>query len=155
MGTNVGEYKRFSDALPWQIVGGCYSGNAEAGCLELSFLYWKGILRIVCLLTQGYTPKKMFQLAEEFFTSLGLLPNPPEFWSGSVIEKPNDKEMVCHASAWDFCNGKDVRIKQCTFVNMEDLITVHHEMGHVQYFLQYKDLPIVYRAGANSGKLNS
>jgi hypothetical protein len=83
------------------------------------------------------------------------LPNPPEFWSGSVIEKPNDKEMVCHASAWDFCNGKDVRIKQCTFVNMEDLITVHHEMGHVQYFLQYKDLPIVYRAGANSGKLNS
>lgn len=63
--------------------------------------------------------------------------------------------MVCHASAWDFCNGKDFRIKQCTIVNMEDLITVHHEMGHIQYFLQYKNLPLVYRDGANSGKLNS
>ncbi|KAI9554639.1 hypothetical protein GHT06_019912 [Daphnia sinensis] len=100
---------------------------------------------------QGYTPKKMFQMSEDFFTSLGLLPTPPEFWSGSIIEKPADREIVCHASAWDFCNGKDFRIKQCTKITMEDFITVHHEMGHIQYFLQYKHLPLVYREGANSG----
>lgn len=34
---------------------------------------------------------------------------------------------------------------------MDDLITVHHEMGHVQYFLQYKDQPVSFRDGANPG----
>ena len=43
------------------------------------------------------------------------------------------------------------RIKQCTVVTMDDLITVHHEMGHVQYFLQYKDQPVSFRDGANPG----
>jgi len=103
------------------------------------------------MILQGYTPKKMFEVSDEFFTSLGLIPMPPEFWEKSVFEKPEDKEMVCHASAWDFCNGKDFRIKQCTVVNNKDLITVHHEMGHIQYDLQYKDQPYVYRQGANPG----
>lgn len=59
---------------------------------------------------QGYTQLKMFQTSDEFFTSLGLIPMPTEFWRESVIQKPNDRrEMVCHASAWDFCNGKDFR----------------------------------------------
>ncbi|XP_059351358.1 angiotensin-converting enzyme-like [Daphnia carinata] len=100
---------------------------------------------------QGYTPLKMFQVSDEFFTSLGLIPMPPEFWKESLLEKPKDREVVCHASAWDFCNGKDFRIKQCTVVNTEDLITVHHEMGHVQYYLQYKDQPLIFRRGANPG----
>lgn len=39
----------------------------------------------------------------------------------------------------------------CTRVNMEDLITIHHEMGHIQYFMQYSDQPLVYRDGANPG----
>ncbi|KAJ6660556.1 hypothetical protein lerEdw1_017553 [Lerista edwardsae] len=101
---------------------------------------------------QGWTPKMMFNESDNFFRSLGLLPMPPEFWSKSMLEKPTDgREVVCHASAWDFYNRKDFRIKQCTVVNMDDLITVHHEMGHVQYFLQYKDLPITFRDGANPG----
>lgn len=100
---------------------------------------------------QGYTPLKMFQVSDEFFTSLGLIPMPPEFWKESLLEKPNDREVVCHASAWDFCNRKDFRIKQCTVVTTEDLITVHHEMGHVQYYLQYKDQPLIFRRGANPG----
>lgn len=95
----------------------------------------------------------MFQQSDEFFTSLGLIPMPTEFWKESIIEKPAGREMVCHASAWDFCNGRDFRIKQCTRVNMEDLITVHHEMGHIQYDLQYKGQPIMYREGANPGNL--
>ncbi|NXE97932.1 ACE enzyme, partial [Menura novaehollandiae] len=101
---------------------------------------------------QGWTPKKMFEESERFFTSLGLMPMPQEFWDKSMIEKPSDgREVVCHASAWDFYNRKDFRIKQCTVVNMDDLITVHHEMGHVQYFLQYKDQPVSFRDGANPG----
>lgn len=59
--------------------------------------------------TQGYTPLKMFQASEEFFVSLGLKPMPEEFWNGSIITKPDDREIVCHASAWDFCNSKDFR----------------------------------------------
>ena len=58
---------------------------------------------------QGYTAKKMFQKSDEFFTGLSLVPMPAEFWSESIIEKPPGREMVCHASAWDFCNGKDFR----------------------------------------------
>ncbi|XP_050767782.1 angiotensin-converting enzyme [Gymnogyps californianus] len=101
---------------------------------------------------KGWTPKKMFEESDHFFTSLGLIPMPQEFWNKSMIEKPTDKqEVVCHASAWDFYNRKDFRIKQCTVVNMDDLITVHHEMGHVQYFLQYRDQPISFRDGANPG----
>ncbi|NXI48401.1 ACE enzyme, partial [Galbula dea] len=101
---------------------------------------------------QGWTPKRMFEESNRFFTSLGLIPMPDEFWNKSMIEKPADgREVVCHASAWDFYNRKDFRIKQCTVVNMDDLITVHHEMGHVQYFLQYMDQPISFRDGANPG----
>ncbi|XP_061223897.1 angiotensin-converting enzyme [Neopsephotus bourkii] len=101
---------------------------------------------------QGWTPKRMFEESDHFFTSLGLIPMPQEFWDKSMIEKPADgREVVCHASAWDFYNRKDFRIKQCTVVNMDDLITVHHEMGHVQYFLQYMDQPISFRDGANPG----
>lgn len=54
-------------------------------------------------------------------------------------------------SAWDLCNGKDFRIKMCTLISQDFLITVHHEMGHIQYMMQYKDLPYTFRTGANEG----
>lgn len=115
----------------------------------------------------------MFQVSEEFFTSLGLIPMTPQFWKESMLEKPTDREVVCHPSAWDFCNGKDFRlvtkethyvlffylsifswnrIRQCTSVSAKDLIIVHHEMGHTQYHLQYKDQPYLFRNGANPGR---
>ncbi|EEB18604.1 Angiotensin-converting enzyme precursor, putative [Pediculus humanus corporis] len=104
------------------------------------------------MVKQGYTPLRMFKLAEEFFTSLNLSPMPETFWKNSILEKPGDgRDLICHASAWDFYDGKDFRIKQCTRVNMEDLNTVHHEMGHIQYFLQYKNQPLVYKEGTNPG----
>uniref|UniRef100_H0UWL7 Angiotensin-converting enzyme n=1 Tax=Cavia porcellus TaxID=10141 RepID=H0UWL7_CAVPO len=104
------------------------------------------------MINQGWTPTRMFKEADDFFVSLGLLPVPPDFWNKSMLEKPTDgREVVCHASAWDFYNGKDFRIKQCTTVNMEDLVVAHHEMGHIQYFMQYKDLPLAFREGANPG----
>ncbi|KAM9424543.1 angiotensin-converting enzyme [Pholidichthys leucotaenia] len=104
------------------------------------------------MVAKGWNAIRMFQESERFFTSLGLLPMPKEFWEKSMLEKPTDgREVVCHASAWDFYNRKDFRIKQCTVITMDDLITVHHEMGHVQYFLQYKDQPVSFRDGANPG----
>jgi len=104
------------------------------------------------MLSQGWNQKIMFEKAEDFFTSMGLQPMPKEFWEGSILEKPDDgRELTCHASAWDFYNGKDYRIKQCTRVNQEDFITVNHEMGHIQYFLQYSGQSYFFRTGANPG----
>merc|ERR1711970_954039 len=104
------------------------------------------------MIRQGWTQTKMFQKADEFFQSMGLDKMPDKFWSESLLEKPNDgRDVVCHASAWDFYNGEDYRIKQCTEVNQEHFVTVNHEMGHVQYFLQYAHQSYLYRDGANPG----
>ncbi|KAH9508610.1 hypothetical protein Btru_052156 [Bulinus truncatus] len=92
----------------------------------------------------------MFQMADEFFQSLGLIPMPYEFWNKSMFEQPTDnRSVVCHATSWDFHNGKDFRILMCADVNDLNLQTIHHEMGHIQYFLQYADKPISFRQGAN------
>ncbi|XP_058531303.1 angiotensin-converting enzyme-like protein Ace3 isoform X1 [Ochotona princeps] len=99
---------------------------------------------------QHWKPVKMFQEAEKFFTSLGLLPVPKDFWKKSMLERPSDgREVECHTSAWDFYNGKDFRIKKCTEVTMEDLLSIFHQMGHIQYFLQYSNLSVPFRTGAN------
>jgi len=100
---------------------------------------------------QGFTPLKMFKLSNNFFEGLNLTGMPDAFWRNSIIKKPKDKDMVCHASAWDMYNGDDFRIKMCTEVNTEMLATIHHEMGHVQYYLQYKHQPLAFREGANPG----
>ncbi|ESO94197.1 hypothetical protein LOTGIDRAFT_118685, partial [Lottia gigantea] len=100
---------------------------------------------------QEYTVEKMFWTAEDFFKSLGLEEMPMPFWKHSMIRKPDGRDVVCHASAWDFYNKKDFRIKMCTDITMEDLITIHHEMGHIQYYLQYKDQPVIFRRGGNPG----
>lgn len=75
------------------------------------------------------TPRKMFELADDFFGSLGLESNKMSYTGESIIEKPKDRIIQCHASAWNFYDGKDYRIKMCTNINLEDLITIHHEMG--------------------------
>ncbi|GAB0091084.1 Angiotensin-converting enzyme [Sergentomyia squamirostris] len=104
------------------------------------------------LVKQGYTPVSMFEKGDEFFQSLNMTKLPASFWKYSVLEKPTDgRELVCHASAWDFYQNDDVRIKQCTRVTMDQFFTVHHELGHIQYYLQYHHQPSVYREGANPG----
>lgn len=101
---------------------------------------------------QNFTPLKMFEMAENFFVSLNMTKLPATFWEKSIIEKPNDgRQMICHASAWDFAVGDDVRIKQCTRVTMESLVTVHHEIGHIEYYLNYRNQPLAFRTGANPG----
>ena len=72
------------------------------------------------------------------------------FWKFSNIVKPVGRNFQCHASATDFFNGFDFRIKMCTSVNDENFYTVHHEMGHIEYYMAYKNQPAIFRAGANS-----
>lgn len=92
----------------------------------------------------------MFEMSDEFYQSLGLPSSAASYSDKAVIEKP-DRVIACHASAWDFCDGEDFRIKMCTKVNMEDFLVVHHEMGHIMYYLLYKDQPLLFRSGANPG----
>jgi len=100
---------------------------------------------------KGYDQKKMVEIGEEFFTSLGFEALPQTFWERSLITKPRDREVVCHASAWDIDDRDDIRIKMCTKVNAEDFVTVHHELGHNFYQRAYKDQPVFYKDGANDG----
>lgn len=99
----------------------------------------------------GYSVKKMFKLAEEFFTSLGLERMTVDFWRKSVFVRPEGNWLMdCHASAHDFFTDKDFRVKMCTEVSVGDLQTVHHELGHISYFMQYRYQPALFRTGANA-----
>nr|XP_003472155.2 angiotensin-converting enzyme-like protein Ace3 [Cavia porcellus] len=99
---------------------------------------------------QHWRPEKMFEEADKFFTSLGMLSVPPDFWKKSMLERPTDGRSVeCQTSAWDFYSGNDFRIKKCTEVTIEDLLSVFHQMGHIQYFMQYQNLSVIFREGAN------
>ena len=100
---------------------------------------------------QKYDELKMTQTAEGFFTSLGLPALPESFYKNSMIKKPRDRDVVCHASAWDLDNGNDPRIKQCVEINEEQLGTLHHELGHIYYYLMYKDQPSTFKGGAHDG----
>ncbi len=100
---------------------------------------------------KGYDPVKMVKLAEGFFVSLGLDPLPPTFWERSMFTKPADRQVVCHASAWDPSYADDLRIKMCIRVDMQDLITIHHELGHNYYFHYYHQLPVLFQNGAHDG----
>ena len=103
------------------------------------------------LVEQGYDALKMVKTGEQFFTSLGLAPLPETFWQRSLITKPRDREVQCHASAWNLDNKDDVRIKMCTEVTEEDFITIHHELGHNFYQRAYKDQSPLHQNGANDG----
>ena len=96
-------------------------------------------------------PEAMVRQAEAFFTSLGFAPLPDSFWSRSLFSKPRDREVVCHASAWDIGMRRDLRIKMCIKPTEEDLVTIHHELGHIFYYQEYYKLPALFQDGANDG----
>ncbi|WP_157216907.1 M2 family metallopeptidase [Flavisphingomonas formosensis] len=103
------------------------------------------------LRANNYDPVKMVKAGEGFYTSLGFAPLPDSFWQRSQIVKPADREVVCHASAWDIDNIDDLRIKMCTKVVSDDFVTVHHELGHNFYQRAYNRQPYLYKNGANDG----
>jgi len=93
----------------------------------------------------------MVKYGEGFFTSLGFAPLPKTFWERSLFVKPRDREVVCHASAWDIDNFDDVRLKMCIQIRGEDFVTVHHELGHNMYQRAYEHQPYLFKNGANDG----
>ncbi|HEU0134689.1 MAG TPA: M2 family metallopeptidase [Allosphingosinicella sp.] len=103
------------------------------------------------LVAKKYTPEKIVRTGESFFTSLGFAPLPQSFWTRSMITAPRDREVICHASAWDVDNVEDLRIKMCTKVNADDFVTVHHELGHNFYQRAYNKQPYLYLDSANDG----
>ncbi|KAM9320348.1 angiotensin-converting enzyme 2 [Gastrophryne carolinensis] len=103
------------------------------------------------MVAQGWTVDRMFREAERFFISVNLFALNNNFWEKSMIVEPNDgRKVVCHPTAWDL-GLNDFRIKMCTKVNMEDFLTVHHELGHIQYDMAYHNLSMLLRGGANEG----
>ncbi|HEX8058701.1 MAG TPA: M2 family metallopeptidase [Novosphingobium sp.] len=103
------------------------------------------------LVDKGYDPLKMVKTGEGFFSSLGFAPLPKTFWERSQFTKPADREVVCHASAWDIDNVEDLRVKMCIKVNGDDFTTIHHELGHNYYQRAYNKQPALYLDGANDG----
>lgn len=93
--------------------------------------------------------KQMVRYGEGFFMSVGFEQLPATFWERSLFVKPADREVVCHASAWDIDFEKDVRLKMCIQIREEDFSVVHHELGHNYYQMAYAHRPFLYRDSAN------
>jgi peptidyl-dipeptidase A len=113
-------------------------GNADAGY---------SLTRI--LEGRKTSPIDMVKMGERFYTSLGFAPLPKTFWERSLFVKPADRDVVCHASAWDVDYVDDVRIKMCIDATEEDFSTIHHELGHNFYQRAYNTQPTLFRDSAN------
>ncbi len=103
------------------------------------------------LVAKNYDAVRMVKTGEAFYTSLGLPALPATFWERSMFTKPRDREVVCHASAWDLDDQDDLRIKMCIKINSDDFVTIHHELGHNYYQRAYNQQPYLYLSGANDG----
>ena len=103
------------------------------------------------IVEKGYDEKAMVRVGEQFFSSLGFEPLPDTFWERSQFVKPRDREVVCHASAWDLDNVDDLRIKMCIKRNADDFKVIHHELGHNYYQRAYNQQDYLHLNGANDG----
>ncbi len=97
------------------------------------------------------TPRQVVEFGENFFVSLGFQKLPELFWQRSLLARPADRDVVCHASAWAIDLDQDVRLKMCIQNASDDFVTVHHELGHIYYDLAYRKQPVLFRGGANDG----
>ncbi len=125
--------------------GGIYDIVAPAGSGDIG--YDIGDL----LKAKGVDEIGMVKIGEGFFSSLGFEPLPKSFYERSQFLKPRDREVVCHASAWDIDNVDDLRIKMCIKVNTDDFVTIHHELGHNYYQRAYNKQSYLHLNGANDG----
>ncbi len=103
------------------------------------------------LKARNTTPEQLVRYGEGFYKSLGFDALPDSFWKRSMLSHPRDREVVCHASAWDLDNDRDVRIKACFQPTADDFVTVHHELGHNYYQMAYRQQPFFFQNGANDG----
>ena len=100
---------------------------------------------------QGYDAARIVHTADNWYQSIGFAPEPQTFWQRSMIARPRDREVVCHASAWDIDNKDDLRVKACFTVTADDFSTAHHELGHNMYQRAYQEQSALFQNGANDG----
>jgi peptidyl-dipeptidase A len=103
------------------------------------------------LKTKNYSPQEMVRSAEDFYVSLGMDRLPDTFWERSLFSKPADRDVVCHASAWNLDGDDDLRIKMCIKQTYDELRVIYHELGHNYYQRAYNQQPMLFRDGANGG----
>jgi peptidyl-dipeptidase A len=103
------------------------------------------------LRSKGIDETGLVRMAERFFISLGLDPLPATFWERSMFRRPADRDVVCHASAWDIDGQEDLRIKMCIDVTAEEFHVIHHELGHNYYQRAYRRQPFLFQDGAHDG----
>jgi peptidyl-dipeptidase A len=103
------------------------------------------------LIAQKWDAVRMTRSAESFYTSLGFPSLPRTFWERSMLVRPRDREVVCHVTAWDMSDQKDVRVTMCLQPTEEDLFSIYHELGHDYYYMSYARQPYLFRDGANDG----
>ena len=103
------------------------------------------------LKSKKVTPLDMVRMGERFYTSIGFGPLPKTFWERSLFVRPKDRDVVCHASAWDVDYDADLRIKMCIEQTDDHFSTIHHELGHNFYQRAYRDQPVLFRDSANDG----
>ncbi len=128
-------------AQQWGNIWDLVEPYKEAGSLDVT----------AGLQKQGYDALKMVRRAEDFYTSLGMPALPESFFARSQLLKPRDRDVVCHASAWDMNFRGDVRIKMCIQPNEDEFTTIYHELGHIYYYLAYNHLPPLFQSGAHDG----
>ncbi len=122
--------------------------------LEDIMLPYEGVAELnvtETLETRNYSPEEMVRSAENFYVSLGMPRLPDTFWERSQFTKPEDRDVVCHASAWGLDGGNDLRIKMCIRQNYDELRVIYHELGHNYYQGAYRDQPAIFQDGANGG----
>jgi peptidyl-dipeptidase A len=103
------------------------------------------------LVAHNYDALKIVHTADNWYQSIGLPPEPATFWTRSMFTRPRDRDVVCHASAWDIDNKDDLRVKACFTVTADDFYTAHHELGHNMYQRAYAGQPFLFQGGANDG----
>ena len=103
------------------------------------------------LKTKNYSPQEMVRSAEDFYVSLGFDRLPDTFWERSQFTAPRDRDVVCHASAWNLDGDDDLRIKMCIKQTYDELRVIYHELGHNYYQRAYNQQPMLFRDGANGG----
>ena len=128
-------------AQSWGNVYDLVAAPGDAGGVDLTAL----------LAAADVDSREMVRYGERFFTSLGFAPLPDTFWQRSLFDQPEDRDVVCHASAWNIDYEDDIRIKMCIQITGEEFNVVHHELGHNIYQRAYNQLPVLFRGGANGG----
>jgi len=138
--------------IPAHLLGNPWAQEWEGIYDLLGVTEDKGGVNVTELLKKkNLDAKGMVKYGEGFYTSMGFAPLPATFWQRSLFTKPADRDVVCHASAWDIDNMDDLRVKMCIQVRGVDFVTIHHELGHNFYQRAYKDQPFLFKNGANDG----